>query len=333
MYLTLHFPVTVYIDIQDRRFRSIPTTQYLFLILPMETMDPEPSLSSPSLPSSRWWSRETVVAVTGANKGIGFALVKRFAELGLTVILTARDYERGKKAVESLWALGFNNVHFSLLDVSDQASIKDFTSWFTQRFQALDVLVNNAAVSFNELHENSVDYAETVLRTNFYGPKLLTEALLPFFRHSSASKCRILNISSRLGHINKLRNPGIKQVLVDEENLSEEQVEKMVSLFLESVKRGTWKSQGWPQVWTDYAVSKLALNAYSKVLARRFQGSNLSVNCFCPGFTQTSMTRGMGTRTADEAAETAATIALLPSHQLPTGKFYMTRTALTCSNL
>ncbi|XAR59565.1 hypothetical protein NMG60_11015445 [Bertholletia excelsa] len=90
--------------------------------------------------ANKWWLEETVVAATGANKGIGYALVKWFAELGLTVILMARVYERGKKAVESPWAMGFNNVHFSLLGVSDQASIKGFTSWFTQRFQALDVL-------------------------------------------------------------------------------------------------------------------------------------------------------------------------------------------------
>ncbi|XAR49186.1 Carbonyl reductase (NADPH) [Bertholletia excelsa] len=108
----------------------------------VDTPCPVGPRQSTNSPPTRWWSGETVVAVTGANKGIGYALIKRFAELGLTVILTARDYERGKKAVESLWAMGFNNVHFSLLDVSDQASIKGFTSWFTQRFEALYVLVS-----------------------------------------------------------------------------------------------------------------------------------------------------------------------------------------------
>jgi NAD(P)-dependent dehydrogenase (short-subunit alcohol dehydrogenase family) len=61
--------------------------------------------------------------------------------------------------------------------------------------------VNNAAVSFNEIDTNSVEHAETVLQTNFYGTKLLTEALLPLFRRSPATS-RILNISSQLGLLN-----------------------------------------------------------------------------------------------------------------------------------
>ncbi|KAA8532146.1 hypothetical protein F0562_006712 [Nyssa sinensis] len=269
----------------------------------------------------RWWSKDTVAIVTGANKGIGFALVKRLAELGLTVILTARDNAKGLKAVESLRSLRLH-VHFCTLDVSDTDSIKTFVSWFKETFQALDILVNNAAVSFNEIHENSVKHAETVIKTNFYGPKLLTEALLPLFRFSD-SISRILNISSRLGSINKLRNPKIKEMLLNEETLSEEKIEGMVNLFLENVKSGTWKSQGWPEVWTEYAVSKLALNAYSKLLGKCFEGRGLCVNCFCPGFTQTSMTGGKGTHTADAAADLGARLALLPPGDLPTGKFYI----------
>lgn len=61
--------------------------------------------------------------------------------------------------------------------------------------------INNAAVSFNNLYENSVEHAETVIATNFYGTKMLTEALLPLFRRSS-TVARILNISSRLGLLN-----------------------------------------------------------------------------------------------------------------------------------
>ncbi|XP_012833669.1 PREDICTED: salutaridine reductase-like [Erythranthe guttata] len=157
---------------------------------------------------------------------------------------------------------------------------------------------------------------------NFSGPKLLTEALLPLFRRSSTVG-RILNISSRLGLLNKLKNSKLKEILLDEEKLTEVQIEGMVNLFLENVKNGTWEKQGWPHVWTDYAVSKLALNAYSNVLAKRYKGKGISVNCFCPGFTQTSMTGGKGTHTADEAAEVAARLVLLSPEELHTGKFYV----------
>ncbi|KAM5554128.1 hypothetical protein ABKV19_026055 [Rosa sericea] len=241
------------------------------------------------------------------------------AELGLKVILTARDIERGCKAVEALRAQGLHNITFFCLDVSDPCSIKTFSSWFTENFAALDILVNNAAVSFNEINENSVEHAETVIKTNFNGPKLLTEALLPMFRTSSIS--RILNLSSRLGSLNKVGNPSIKEVL-ESEKLSEDDIEAVVSLFLEQVKTGTWKTGGWPELWTDYAVSKLALNAYTRVLAKRYEGS-LSVNSFCPGFTQTSMTRCKGDHTADDAAIVGTRLALLPPDKIQSGKFFL----------
>lgn len=64
------------------------------------------------------------------------------------------------------------------------------------------IQVNNAGVSYNELDENSVEHAESVIKTNFYGSKSLIEALLPLFRFSSSSITRVLNVSSRLGSLN-----------------------------------------------------------------------------------------------------------------------------------
>ncbi|KAK7859120.1 salutaridine reductase [Quercus suber] len=56
-----------------------------------------------------WWSKDTVAIVTGANKGIEFAMVKRLAQLGLTVILTARDIEKGHKAIKELRNQGIDD--------------------------------------------------------------------------------------------------------------------------------------------------------------------------------------------------------------------------------
>lgn len=130
----------------------------------------------------------------------------------------------------------------------------------------------------------------------------------------------------------KLKNPNIKNIL-QSENLSEEHIEAMVSLFLQTVKNGTWESKGWPELWTDYAVSKLALNAYTRVLAKRYMGRGISVNSYCPGFTQTSMTRGKGTHTADDAADIGARLALLQPEELPTGRFYLGGTSIIDSKL
>ncbi|XP_027920817.1 (+)-neomenthol dehydrogenase [Vigna unguiculata] len=298
-------------------------------------MEPEHYFPSPSLLLTRWWTTETVAVVTGGNKGIGFALVKRFAELGVSVVLTARNKQRGEAAVETLREEGFGDyVHFLLLDVSDPVSVSTFASSFKTKFgSTLDILVNNAGVSYNELEENSVDHAESVMKTNFYGPKLLIQALLPLFRRSSSSITRVLNVSSRLGSLDKVRNAEIRAVL-EREELMEEEIEGVVGMFLRDVREGRWKKEGWPSYWTEYAVSKVALNAYSRVLAKRYsyEGSGLSVNCFCPGFTQTSMTKGKGTHTAEAAAACAATLALLPPHLLPTGKFFSLGRAATFLN-
>ncbi|KAH0918962.1 hypothetical protein HID58_026622 [Brassica napus] len=284
-------------------------------------MDHLISLLSPIPPSDRWWSEETTAVVTGANKGIGFEVVKKLLKLGLTVVLTARNAENGSIASDSLRRAGFQNVHFFCLDVSDPSSTSAFVSWFRLNFGILDILVNNAAVSFNAVGENSIREPETIIKTNYYGAKLLTEALLPLFR-LSVSVGRILNISSRLGALNKLRNPSLRQTL-ESEKLTYEQIDATVTQFLEDVSRGTYEKNGWPENWSDYAVSKMALNAYSRVLARRYDGKKLSVNCFCPGFTRTSMTGGQGTHTAEEAAATIAMLVLLPPEKLTSGKFFM----------
>ncbi|GJN21541.1 hypothetical protein PR202_gb09026 [Eleusine coracana subsp. coracana] len=283
-----------------------------------------------------WWTSETVAVVTGANRGIGHALAARLAEEGLTVVLTARDEARGEAAAAALRARGLRSVRFRRLDVTDPASVAAFAAWVRDELGGVDILVNNAAVSFNEIDTNSVEHAETVLRTNFYGAKMLTEALLPLFRRSAATS-RILNISSQLGLLNKVRDPALRRMLLDEASLRERDIERMASRFLAQVADGTWRGQGWPEVWTDYAVSKLALNAYSRLLAARLagpgRGGGVSVNCFCPGFTRTDMTRGWGKRTADEAGRVAAGLALLPPEQLPTGKFFKWSTPHVYSKL
>ena len=125
----------------------------------------------------------------------------------------------------------------------------------------------------------------------------------------------------------------MKAILGDTEILSEDGIDRVVNTFLDDVKEGRWRTKGWPKIWTDYSVAKLALNAYSQVLARRYKGV-VSVNSFCPGFTQTGMTDGKGKHSADDAAEMAAAVVVLPSSVLSTGKFYAGSTTRgICSKL
>lgn len=299
-----------------------------------DVQDPNAQLSSSS--HSRWWAKETVAVVTGANRGIGFEIARQLAKLGLTVILTARDDAQGREAVEKLSSQGLD-VAFHPLDIAYKKSIDDFVEWLQTKYGGLEILVNNAAVAFKEhTEDNSVKHAETVIKTNYCATKSLTEALLPLFRPSPAG-ARILNISSRLGLLNKLQNETLRKRLGDVEKLSESDIDEFVKMFLKQVEQGTWKSGGWPEVWTDYSVSKLALNAYSRLLSTRLserpERHKISINCYCPGFTMTSMTKGTGKYTAEEAAQNAAWIVLLPPSLLPNGKFFHGRRETNFSKL
>ncbi|VAH49166.1 unnamed protein product [Triticum turgidum subsp. durum] len=93
-------------------------------------------------PTRAWWSRDTVAVVTGANRGIGHSLAARLAEHGLTVVLTARDGERGEAAAAPLRDRGLPVV-FRRLDVSDPASVADFAAWLRDTVGGLDILVRH----------------------------------------------------------------------------------------------------------------------------------------------------------------------------------------------
>jgi hypothetical protein len=88
-----------------------------------------------------WWSKDTVVAVTGSNKGLGYEIVRGLAKQGLTTVLTARDPARGLTALQTLQAEGLDSVHFHQLDVTDTDSVKRLAAWLQKEFGGFDILV------------------------------------------------------------------------------------------------------------------------------------------------------------------------------------------------
>lgn len=279
---------------------------------------------------NRWWSTDTLAVVTGSNKGIGLEIVRQLAKQGLTIVLTSRDQVRGQEVVASLQTEGLNVV-FHQLDIVDPKSVELFSNWIEEQYGGIDILVNNAGVNFNTGSSNSVEYAETVIQTNYYGTKRMTESMLPLMKPSSAS-ARILNVSSRLGRLNGRRNKIgdelLRNQLEDDEHLTEALIDTTVQSFMEQIREGTWVSGGWPQIFTDYSVSKLAVNAYTRFLARRLsgrpEGHKIYVNCYCPGWVKTDMTGWEGNITAEEGADTGVWTVLLPPESL-SGKFFAER--------
>ncbi|XP_068316038.1 (+)-neomenthol dehydrogenase-like isoform X4 [Pyrus communis] len=277
--------------------------------------------------------------VTGANKGIGFATVGQLASNGTIVVLTARDEKRGLEAVEKLKQFGVSDrVVFHQLDVTDSASIASLADFVKTQFGKLDILVNNAGVigsilngeafraipgklediDWSEIATPNYELGEKCLETNYHGTKRVTEALLPLLQLSDSP--RLVIVSSYVGQLMFFSDGWAKGVLSDAESLTEERIDGVVSEFLEDFKQGLVEAKNWPPILSAYSVSKAALNAYTRILAKRWP--NFCINCVCPGFVKTDITCNSGILTIDEGAESVVRLALLPNGG-PTGQYFI----------
>ncbi|CAJ1937639.1 unnamed protein product [Sphenostylis stenocarpa] len=279
----------------------------------------------------RWWSKETIAVITGGNRGIGFEIARQLADHGVTVILTSRDASVGVESIKVLQEGGLNDVACHQLDILDTSSIDQFCDWLKENYGGLDILVNNAGVNFNFGNDNSVENAKLVIETNYYGTKRIIQAMIPLMKASSAGG-RIVNVSSRLGRLNgrrnRLENDELREKLSNVDTISEELIDEMAETFLKQVEDGTWQSGGWPPTFTDYSVSKLAVNAYTRFLAKelsqRPDGEKIFINSYCPGWVKTALTGYAGSVSVEAGADSGVWLSLLPDQAI-TGKFFAER--------
>jgi len=259
---------------------------------------------------TKWWSKDTVAVVTGANQGIGYEIARQLAQNGLTVVGTARSEERGKAAVEALRKeLGTEAqdlIAFHLLDVTSEQSVAALAQWLRQTYGGVDILVNNAGISRGETDADVFD-------TNYYGVKRVTAAILPLLRPSPAG-ARIINVSSGMGGLRRLSNK-YREEFKDRDQITEDRIEQFIQQYLGEVKNGTWESGGWQDApYVTYSNTKVALNGYTSVLAREVgpETEKVYVNSFNPGFTKTNLNGYMGTNTVEQGAMTGVWLALHP---------------------
>jgi NAD(P)-dependent dehydrogenase (short-subunit alcohol dehydrogenase family) len=142
-----------------------------------------------------------IVLVTGANRGIGYEVARQLAEKKWTVILTARDEAKGRKACEDFAGRGWD-VQFHRLDVTDTENIRRLVRDLTGDPGRMDVLVNNAGILMDEDRGSPgvpIESLRRTMETNFFGPFLLSRALLPLLNQSDDP--RIINVSSGLGQL------------------------------------------------------------------------------------------------------------------------------------
>jgi len=117
--------------------------------------------------------KDKVALITGAARGLGFAIAKRFIEDGAKVVLSDIDEKTGAEAAKSLGA----NAHFVACDVGDANAVDALVKATVEKFGAIDILVNNAGIvspaDFLDVKENDFD---RVLRVNVKGSFLAGQA-------------------------------------------------------------------------------------------------------------------------------------------------------------
>lgn len=114
-------------------------------------------------------------------------------------------------------------------------------------------------------------------------------------------------------------NGWAREVLSNVEALTEDRVDEVLMKYLVDFKEGSLGINGWPVGLSAYTVSKVAMNAYTRILAAKYPG--FCVNCVCPGFIKTDINCNLGFMTPEEGARGPVQLALLPDGG-PSGRFF-----------
>ncbi|RVE41893.1 hypothetical protein evm_013467 [Chilo suppressalis] len=252
-----------------------------------------------------------VAVVTGANKGLGFAIVKGLCErFDGIVYLTARNEDRLLDAVRKLNDLGLQPAYHRL-DVTSSENVKEFARYIKTEHGGFDVLVNNAAIlEWDEVYPNN-EAAKRNIETNYESFLKIEEYLYPLLRDGA----RVVNISSSCGHLSNLKNKQWIETLINPD-LTTEEINKFVQHYLESVKNGSFDKNNFADdgKHAEHRVSKIAVTALTMVQQRKYP--NISINAVHPGHVKTDMANGKGSVEPDEAAKVVLYLILEASPNL-----------------
>ncbi len=255
-----------------------------------------------------------VAVVTGANQGLGFALVRglcqQLGEQGI-VYLTARDQLRGEEAIERLRAEGLS-PQFQQLDVTDDASVQALAALIAQRHGGVDIFISNAAARITPDLLQAEQVAQFV-ETNNHGTYRVIKAFLPLLNDGA----RFLVVASSFGSLRHLPSHLHQHFDVDAMDL--EDVEQVMEHYVQLVQTGQAVQAGWPE-WINVP-SKIGQVAAMKIMARMVRAAALRhdvlINAVCPGLVDTAASRPWFTdmsaaQTPDQAALDVLWLATLP---------------------
>lgn len=235
------------------------------------------------------------VIVTGANTGIGLGICRKLLSTpNIHLVYTYRNDQRGSEALKELVPLISNNLSHHQLDITDSQSIDEFKKWCSEKFpEGIDILINNAAIASKGSALNR-EIVETTFATNYYGVKNLTNSLYDILKDGS----RVVNVSSGMGQATGMDKKKKDEFLNDK--LTIEGLESLLNDFLDSVDNDTWEEKGY--VGNSYSISKLAVNALTRIWARDDK-RGISFVSVCPGWVKTNMGGENAPRSTDQGAE------------------------------
>ncbi len=229
--------------------------------------------------------KQKIALVSGANRGIGLAIVTALAGKGVHVLLGCREVVKGESAAAPLIAQGLKVTPVAL-DVTDDASVTALAAQIDRDYGVLDILVNNAGIALDFAAGMPVaDRLKGALEVNVIGLTRLTEAMVPFLAKSGHG--RIVNLSSELGSFGRRNDP-------------------------------TWEYADFRL--PTYAATKAAVNAMTIGYAKDLAAQGIKVNAVCPGYTATEATAFAGPRKPEQGAAVVANFALLEDDGV-TGSF------------
>lgn len=204
-----------------------------------------------------------ICMITGANSGIGKETAKTLAGMGAYVIMVCRNEKKAQHAKQEIIdETGHAGIEIMLADLAHQYDIREAAQAFNKKFDALDVLVNNAGIVASERRETP-EGIERTFAINHLGPFLLTNLLMSALEN--AEQARIVNVSSEVHRLGAS--------VFDINNLQ--------------LKTGYSPMKA-------YAVSKLCNIMFTHELAKRHDSTSIKANALHPGVVSTQL--------ADEAS-------------------------------
>jgi len=252
---------------------------------------------------------QQLAVITGANRGLGLETCRQLAGRGIRVVLTSRDAAQGRAATDQLRSQGLAVRHHSL-DVTDSASVAVLADTLRREGSRIDALVNNAGIA---LEGFDAGVARHTLAVNCFGAMAVTDRLRPLL----APNGRIVMVSSAMG-----QTDGLPPVLRDrflDPALARDGLVDLLNHFIRDVEAGRHLERGWPA--NAYRISKVGLNAFTRILARELAASAVRVNAVSPGWVRTAMGGPGAARTVEEGAQGIVWAALVRPDG-PTGGFF-----------